>query len=78
MLSQHLEKTTRADEKNGIYHTSVFDMAERLLIEPDPYFNASYDYYYTGGNLCVNSEMGHIIHAVGPNLQTVGKNGILS
>ncbi|XP_061389922.1 uncharacterized protein LOC133325115 [Musca vetustissima] len=64
-------KVARSDEKVGIYHTSVFDLAERLLLEPDPYFQASYDYYYTGGNLCVNSETGNIIHATGSNLQTI-------
>ncbi|XP_073831231.1 TATA box-binding protein-associated factor RNA polymerase I subunit C-like [Musca autumnalis] len=65
------KKTVRAGEKNGIYHTSVYDVAERLLIQPDPYFQASYDYYYTGGNLCVTPDMGNIIRTTGTNLKTI-------
>ncbi|XP_075156001.1 TATA box-binding protein-associated factor RNA polymerase I subunit C-like [Haematobia irritans] len=68
------KKSIKDYEKNGIYHSSVFDTAERLLTQPDPYFHGSYDYYYTGGNLCILPQSGKIVHATGSDLQTLEIN----
>lgn len=67
------DKKTRQEEKKNIYSSSVFDMAERVLTQPDPYFQSSYDYYYAGGNLCTLRKSGSVVHATGPNLKTIGK-----
>uniref|UniRef100_A0A1I8NQK7 TATA box-binding protein-associated factor RNA polymerase I subunit C n=1 Tax=Stomoxys calcitrans TaxID=35570 RepID=A0A1I8NQK7_STOCA len=64
-------KNTSAEELKGVYQTTVYEIAERLAVQPDPYFQASYDYYYTGGNLCVIPQTERIMHASGPNLQTL-------
>lgn len=66
------KKVLRASEKDGIYHSAVFDLAERVLLQPDTYFHGSYDYYYTGGNLHVLPLSGNIIHAGGEQLRTLG------
>ncbi|XP_065363771.1 uncharacterized protein TAF1C-like [Calliphora vicina] len=61
-------KAIRSSRKDGIYHSSVYDMAERIYLQPDPYFHGSYDYYFTGGNLSVLPNQGNIIHAGGEHL----------
>ncbi|KAI9588904.1 uncharacterized protein LOC119644726 [Glossina fuscipes] len=65
------KKQIRAAEKEEIYHCSAFDMAERVFLNPDPYFHGSYDYYYTGGNLCILPQTRQIVHVTGNNLHTL-------
>lgn len=48
-------------------------MAERLYLYADPYFNSSYDYYFTGGNLCILPNSANIIHAGGEQLREMSK-----
>uniref|UniRef100_A0A1A9W242 Uncharacterized protein n=1 Tax=Glossina brevipalpis TaxID=37001 RepID=A0A1A9W242_9MUSC len=70
------KKKLRATEKEDIYHCSAYDMAERVFLNPDPYFHGSYDYYYTGGNLCILPETGKVLHVTGNNLQTLNLGNI--
>ncbi|KAM7350085.1 TATA box-binding protein-associated factor RNA polymerase I subunit C-like [Cochliomyia hominivorax] len=64
-------RALRSSAKDGYYHSSAFDMAERLHLQPDPYFDSSYDYYFTGGNLCFLPHSDNIIHAGGEQLQDI-------
>lgn len=41
--------------------------------DPDPYFHGSYDYYYTGGNLCILRDGEHMLHVDGKNLDNLRK-----
>lgn len=68
-----VNKPLRSSAKEGYYHSSVFDMAERLYLYADPYFNSSYDYYFTGGNLCILPNSANIIHAGGEQLREMSK-----
>ncbi|XP_054729923.1 uncharacterized protein LOC129238770 isoform X2 [Anastrepha obliqua] len=65
------DKRLRTNEKKGSYYTSVFDLAKRLECDPDPYFHGSYDYYYTGGNLCVMDDGSHVLHVDNENLDNI-------
>ncbi|XP_017493397.1 PREDICTED: uncharacterized protein LOC108381495, partial [Rhagoletis zephyria] len=55
-------KKLKTNEKEGSFHTSFFDLARRLDCDPDPYFHGSYDYYYSGGNLCILDDGEHVLH----------------
>lgn len=61
-------RNVRSCVKDNIYHHAIFEMAERVYMQPDPFFQSSYDFYFSGGNLAV-LPLGSIIHAGGEKLQ---------
>ncbi|XP_017072869.1 uncharacterized protein LOC108109058 [Drosophila eugracilis] len=44
-------KQREQKQEQRIYDVSLFDMAEHIARQENPFFRDSYDYYYTGGNL---------------------------
>lgn len=64
-------KKFKTNSKEDIYHNSLFELAKRLECDPDPYFHGSYDYYYTGGNLCILGDGQHVLHVDGNNLDSL-------
>ncbi|XP_004525890.1 uncharacterized protein LOC101453510 [Ceratitis capitata] len=64
-------KKFKTNERENSYHNSFFELAKRLECDPDPYFHGSYDYYYTGGNLCLLDDGEHVLHVDGPNLNNL-------
>ncbi|XP_023308603.2 uncharacterized protein LOC111690364 [Lucilia cuprina] len=62
-------KAIRSSSKYGFYHSTLFDIAERFYLNPDQYFQSSYDYYYTGGNLNHLANKEHVVHAGGEQLR---------
>ncbi|XP_036318881.1 uncharacterized protein LOC118733549 isoform X2 [Rhagoletis pomonella] len=62
ILHTYVDKKLKTNEKEGSFHTSFFDLARRLDCNPDPYFHGSYDYYYSGGNLCILDDGEHVLH----------------
>uniref|UniRef100_A0A0A1WWA4 Apolipoprotein L4 n=1 Tax=Zeugodacus cucurbitae TaxID=28588 RepID=A0A0A1WWA4_ZEUCU len=65
------DKKFKTNTKEDIYHNSFFELAKRLECDPDPYFHGSYDYYYTGGNLCILGDGEHILHVDGKNMDNL-------
>ncbi|XP_039961637.1 uncharacterized protein LOC120775496 [Bactrocera tryoni] len=64
-------KKFKTNHKEDLYHNSLFELAKRLECDPDPYFHGSYDYYYTGGNLCILGDGQHVLHVDGKNLDSL-------
>ncbi|XP_067641825.1 uncharacterized protein TAF1C-like [Eurosta solidaginis] len=70
-LTAQRVKKLKSNDKERTYHSSLFVLAQRLECEPDPYFHGSYDYYYTGGNLCILGNGENVLHVDGENLNNL-------
>ncbi|KAH8415980.1 hypothetical protein KR222_005633, partial [Zaprionus bogoriensis] len=68
------QKQRERKQQERIYNAHLYDVAESIATQENVYFRDSYDYYYSGGNLCL---MPHgtdatetlALHVSGPRLQ---------
>lgn len=60
---------------NNVNTTLVKHLAEALELDPDKYFNGTYDWYFTGGSLDIVEVDGqeYLVHSDGNELQTLSE-----